>query len=166
MTTNNSPHEIEIKCFRNKRLEDVPLLYEAAYFFLEELLKNYKRVYPVNVKVKLSNGTVVAEDGSLNDGTVIRELANGIVTYTIELSNQLPFFELVSTIAHEMTHVVQFERGYLTFQGDNWIWKGTDYGTNPYKVKNVDKELPWEYDAVCKEISLTRKFVKKHLSNW
>lgn len=166
MTQNTSPHTIQFKCYRNKRLEDVPTLHDAMEFFLDELFKRCTIGYKIKVLVELKNGSVVAEDGSSNAGLAHVDTIKGETWYRIELANDVPFLDLLSTLAHETIHVVQFATGRLKTDNDNWIWEGQEYGSNPYIGKEIDNQLPWEYDAYSKEVELTKKFVKKYYSNW
>ena len=87
--------------------------------------------------------------------------------YYVHLNNNVPFLELLSTLAHELVHVVQFATGRLENE-ENWIWEGTDYGDNPYQndAELDSANLPWEYEAHTKEIVLAKKFVKQYYSNW
>ena len=161
---NLSPHNIVIKCFRNKRLEDVPTLYQAVEFFLDELLKRCTIAYKLNVLVTLRNGVLIdRDDGSQNVGLVEETEIKGETWYKIDLSNDLSFLELLSTLAHECVHMVQFATGRLK-SGDSWVWDGVDYG-DAYEGDGVDKDLPWEYDAYTKESELCKKFIKHYFSN-
>lgn len=166
MKTNKSRHNVHIRSYRNKRLEDLPTLYEAMEFFLDELFKRCTLDYTLNIKVDLRNGSLIAEDGSHNDGLAHQTTIKGETWYHIELSNDAPFLGLLSTLAHETIHVYQFATGRLKTDDDNWVWDGNEYGSNPYIGKEIDNQLPWEYDAYSKEIDLTKKFVKKYYSNW
>ena len=158
-------HNVHIKCFRNKRLEEVPILYDAMEFFLDNLFKRCTLDYKLNVLVTLRNGSIVDhEDGSTNVGLAEDTEIDGVRWFKIDLSNDLPFLELLTAMAHESVHVVQFATGRLQSQ-DNWIWDGVDYGPNPYKDDDkLDRKLPWEYDAYRKEVELSRKFIKKFYS--
>ena len=166
MTKKKSRHNVIIKAHRNKRLEDVPTLYDAVEFFLEELLKRCTIDYRLNIKIVLKYGDVIAADGSKNVGLAWEHSTKGNKWYIVHISNDAPFLEMLSTIAHEMVHVVQFATGRLVIdEDDNWIWDGVNKG-KAYKGTEVDNQLPWEYDAYSKEIELSRKFVKKFYSNW
>lgn len=162
----HSPHNIVIKCFRNKRLEEVPTLYRAVEFFLDELLKRCTIAYKLNVLVTLRNGTLIDhDDDSQNVGLVEETEIKGKTWYKLDVSNDLSFLELLSTLAHECVHIVQFATGRLHSE-DNWIWDGVDYGENPYADdERVDRDLPWEYDAYTKESELCKKFIKHYFSH-
>jgi hypothetical protein len=82
------------------------------------------------------------------------------------LNDNVPFLELLSTLAHETVHVVQFATGRLRIEDEDWIWEGKNYGPKPYIGEEVDNQLPWEYDAYSKEPELARKFVKQYYSIW
>lgn len=165
MTTKKKrKHKIIIKSYRNKRLEEVPILYDAIEFFLDELLKRCTIEYKINLLVTLRNGIVIADDGSHNVGIASEKTIKGKNWYTIDVSNDVPFLELLSTIAHETVHVIQYATGRLKNEYD-WIWDGANYGPNPYTGKSIDNKLPWEYDAYTKETELSRKFVKFYYLN-
>lgn len=168
MTRKNvSRHTIDVKTFRNRRKSDVPTLLNAVEFFLDELLKRCIIAYKLNIKVTLNNGPVKGDDKSLNDGLAWEhESGTGVKWFHIHLNDNVPFLELLSTLAHETVHVVQFATGRLRTEDDDWIWEGKNYGPKPYIGKEVDNQLPWEYDAYSKETELSRKFVKQYYSIW
>ncbi len=162
----DSPHTIQIKTFRNKRLEDVPVLYEAVKFFLDELFKRCTIEYKLNIRIAFRKGQCIADDdGSRNEGLVEEVVVKGETWYYIAISNDASFLDILSTIAHELVHVHQFATGRLNSE-DDWTWEGVSYGEHPYTGTELDNQLPWEYDAYSKEIELARKFVKQHYSNW
>lgn len=168
MTSKNvSRHTIDVKTFRDRRKSDVPTLLNAVEFFLDELLKRCTIAYKLNIKVTLKNGPVKGDDKSLNDGLAWEhESGTGVKWFHIHLNDNVPFLELLSTLAHETVHVVQFATGRLRIEDDDWIWEGKNYGPKPYIGKEVDNQLPWEYDAYSKEPELARKFVKQYYSIW
>lgn len=165
MTSKKSQHNIQIKSYRNRRVEEFPILLRAMEFFLDELLKRCTLEYKLNLKVSLRNGPVLDDDGIENEGLAWEHKIKDETWYTIHLNNDSPFLELLSTLAHESVHVVQFATGRLKFNGE-WIWDGVSYGEEPYRDTDLDTKLPWEYDAYSKEIELSRKFIKKFYSNW
>jgi len=166
-TTFSGRHTIEIKTYRDRRKRDVPTLLNAVNFFLDELLKRCTIMYSLNIKVMLKNGPVKGDDKSVNDGLMWEhESSTGVKWFHIHLNDNVPFLELLSTLAHEMVHVVQFATGKLRIEYGQWIWKGISYGPAPYMGKDVDNDLPWEYDAYSKEPELARKFVKQYYSIW
>lgn len=168
MTVKNArKHKLEIKTFRNRRESEVPVLLNALNFFLDELLKRCTITYKLNIKVTLKNGPVSDSDKSVNDGLAWEHESDaGEKWYTIHLNDTVPFLELLSTLAHETVHVVQFATGRLK-SDPVWMWEGKDYGLTPYTGdEEVDNQLPWEYDAYSKEVELARKFVKQYYSIW
>lgn len=162
-----STHNVIIKCSHNKRSEEVEILHEAMIFFLDDLLKRCTIDYKLNVEVKLrSNKRLTSDDGAENVGLAHSSFKKGQRWFHIELANDRPFLELLSTLAHESIHVSQLATGRLQITDDDWIWEGTSYGQEPYIGEDSDHQLPWEYDAYSKEIDLTKKFVKKYYSSW
>jgi hypothetical protein len=169
MTHSFTKHRIEVKTFRNRHQSEKPILEIAMQFFLDELLKRCTIRHKLNVKVVLRNGPVKSrDDASINDGLAWEHESNGEKWFHIHLNDSVPFLELLSTLAHETVHVVQFATGRLRIdENDNWLWEGTNYGPNPYKgIEVIDTRLPWEYDAYSKEIDLARRFVKHYYSVW
>lgn len=163
-------HSIEIKTFRNKHLDDVPTLINAVEFFLDELLKRCTIDHKLSIKVTLKGGPLKdkEDDASIIDGLAWeREDADGGRLFHIQLNGNTPFLELLSTLAHETVHVVQFALGRLRNEDGEWFWDGSSYGLEPYTGdEDVDNQLPWEYDAYSKEVELARKFIKQYYSIW
>lgn len=163
-----SRYVIEIKTFRNRRINDAPVLEQASNFFLDNLLKRCTISHKLNVTIILKNGAVKGVDNSLNDGLAWEnDVIDGVRSFTIHLDDTQPFLAILSTLAHELTHVVQFVTNRLRFDGDDWVWDGKNFGPSPYTGDNdIDCELPWEYDAYSKEPELARKFTKHYYSIW
>ena len=166
MTDTDSKHYISFKFPRSKRREEADVLMNAANFFLDELLKRCTIDYSLNIKISLKTGYCHV-DGSENEGLAWSRMINETRWYYVHLNNNVPFLELLSTLAHELVHVVQFATGRLKNE-ENWIWDGMDYGENPYQndAELDSANLPWEYEAHTKEIVLAKKFVKQYYSNW
>ncbi len=164
--TKRKSHVIQFKSYRNKRLEEIPMLRAALIFFLDNLFKRCTIDYKLNIRVELKNGSVKHADGTKNDGLAWEEEIKGVTWYVINLANDVPFLEMLSTLAHETVHITQFATGRLVInEKDEWIWEGKNHG-KAYKGKEIDNQLPWEYDAYSKEVELSRKFVKQFYSNW
>lgn len=164
----HTTHSIEIKTFRNRHIQDVPTLLNASNFFLDNLLKRCTIGHKLNVTIKLKNGPVKDADHGLNEGLAWEnDVVGDTRSFTVHINDQQSFLEILSTLAHELTHVVQFATGRLRFDGDDWIWDGKNFGPTPYTGDiDVDCELPWEYDAYSKEPELARKFTKHYYSIW
>lgn len=163
-------HNLEISTSYNRHANDVQTLVDALEFYLDELLKRCTIDYRLNIKVKLRKGPLKGDDGnSLNDGLAWEvSTSTGEVWYHIHLNDDVPFLELLSTLAHETTHVVQMATGRLKHDdNDVWIWEGKEFGSEPYTgLDHIDNQLPWEYDAYSREVELARKFTKQFYSNW
>lgn len=165
MTRTPSPHTIEFKTFHNRHVTDIATLHNAIDFFLDTLLKRCTIDYKLNIKVDLKKGPLDSDDSSIVDGYAW-EQANG-KWFNIQLNGSVPFLELLSTLAHETVHVVQFATGRLKITDEEWLWEGKSYGDMPYKcIEELDNQLPWEYDAYSKDIELARKFVRQYYSTW
>ena len=119
MTNTDSKHYISFKFPRSKRREEADILLSAANFFLDELLKRCTIDYSLNIKISLKTGYCHA-DGSENEGLAWSRMINETRWYYVHLNNNVPFLELLSTLAHELVHVVQFATGRLKNE-ENWI---------------------------------------------
>ncbi len=71
-------------------------------------------------------------------------------------------------VAHELTHVLQYVRGDLSFKGDTFIWKGkpaikaVDYN----KLSHAQyAKLPWELEAIKNQKTKGREFVSTRLKD-
>lgn len=169
MTPKKPRHQLEIKTFRNRHASDVPTLLNAMEFFLDELLKRCTIAYKLNIKITFKGGPLkLDEDATIIDGLAWEhETGTGDKWFHIQLNSDVPFLELLSTLAHETVHVVQFATGRLRTTDDDWCWDGKSFGSEPYTgIEEVDNQLPWEYDAYSKEVELARKFVKQYYSIW
>lgn len=83
--------------------------------------------------------------GYVNSADLDRGIAN---VYFVD--GYLPV--ALSSIGHELTHVIQYKTGDLGFDGDTILWKrrpaisGTDYA----KLNQAEHaQLPWEREAVA-----------------
>ncbi len=163
---NKTRHNIRIKSYRNKRIEETAILKDAIQFFLDDLLKRCTLDHKVNVELHLKKGKEIhSSDGSKSAGLCGCYLYGKVVWYTIEVGVDVPFLEMLSTIAHESVHIAQYVTGRLNSENE-FVWDGIPYGEEPYTGTELDSKLPWEYDAYSKEPELAKKFVKKYYSNW
>jgi len=67
-------------------------------------------------------------------------------------------------LAHEITHVLQFERGDLGYSPTHLVWKGRPYITNEdYKsISQQDHaDLPWEQEAERAESTKPMEFIRE-----
>lgn len=158
-------HNIQIKFYRNKRIEEEEILRSAVQFFLDELFKRCTIKHKTNIDLIITKGDIISSDGRANAGMCEGYCNDDENRYTIQVAGDAPFLEMLSTIAHECVHVAQYVTGRLRGD-DRYIWDGKDYGPNPYKNNQLDAELPWEYDAYSKESELSKKFVAKYYSCW
>ena len=78
-----------------------------------------------------------------------------IKKYTLLIRSNVGSSELLSIICHEMVHLNQMNKGWLSIVGYDFKWKGKFYpGSTPYF------DRPWEQDAVKEQSEIERK-VKK-----
>jgi hypothetical protein len=75
--------------------------------------------------------------------------------YVLTIKKNLPIFELVGTICHEMIHVKQYARKELRYVNGATMWKKSKISDN---VDYLDQ--PWEKEAYKKEEALTIECLK------
>lgn len=142
------------------------MLQDAALFFLDILLKRCTIDYRLDVRIYLMQPRKAKpKEPMVEIGQATEMLTKEHVWYKIDLSNDLNTLDMLTTLAHELVHVVQFVTGRLHSEED-WIFEGKNYGEDPYKGTEADTKLPWEHEAYSKEVELAKKFVKKYYSNW
>jgi hypothetical protein len=79
----------------------------------------------------------------------------GINTMLVVLKPTRNWINLGITLAHELTHVAQFAKGYLKPVAKGTIWKGKFYGRNhPYL------DQPWEIQAFAKQEIVFRRAIE------
>ena len=79
----------------------------------------------------------------------------GINTMLVVLKPTRNWINLGVTLAHELTHVAQFAKGYLKPVAKGTIWKGKFYGRNhPYL------DQPWEIQAFARQEIVFRRAIE------
>ena len=79
----------------------------------------------------------------------------GINTMLVVLKPTRNWINLGITLAHELTHVAQFAKGYLKPVAKGTIWKGKFYGRNhPYL------DQPWEIQAFARQEIVFRRAIE------
>jgi hypothetical protein len=134
--------------------------------FLESLLKH---VIPQCYHDKLSVKLVMAiNDKSTHlDGNLGQALKKSKYNYIVSVDRTATVDDILVTLAHEAVHVAQFVTGKLNSKKINgkihWFWKDKNYGHGVYEIsKSPDGqflELPWEAEAVKKELPLVKKIL-------
>ena len=74
--------------------------------------------------------------------------------YSLHLRNDVPYFDLLSIICHEMIHLEQYNDNQLKLEGTTFIWKGIKYEGVPYW------DRPWEIEARKRQYDIEKQ-VKK-----
>ena len=97
---------------------------------------------------------VVKVDQDLEEmGTTIPLI--GINTFLVVLKPTRNWVTLGVTLAHELTHVAQFAKGYLKPTAKGTMWKGRLYKRNhPYL------DQPWEIQAFAKQEIVFRRAIE------
>ena len=79
----------------------------------------------------------------------------GINTMLVVLKPTRNWINLGITLAHELTHVAQFAKGYLKPTAKGTMWKGKLYKRNhPYL------DQPWEIQAFAKQEIVFRRAIE------
>ena len=116
-----------------------------------KILSNNKKLRKLATKVakvlKISSDAMVmiSYNTNLPYGCLGRMAMIKENTYIVEIGN-LTKKDTLTTIAHEMIHVAQYDRGDLVqkrnlFTGTKVLWKGVDHTNTEYRSK------PWEIEA-------------------
>ena len=97
---------------------------------------------------------VVKVDPDLQEmGTTIPLM--GINTMLVVLKPTRNWINLGITLAHELTHVAQFAKGYLKPTAKGTMWKGKLYKRNhPYL------DQPWEIQAFARQEIIFRRAIE------
>jgi|TARA_B110000967_G_C18294385_1_gene275323 hypothetical protein len=80
----------------------------------------------------------------MEDGVMGKANDNG----SIVINKDLDPSKIDGVIAHEKVHLDQMERGDLSYDKDNVIWKGKKYSRA--NMEEGAKNLPWEAEAYKK----------------
>lgn len=133
------------KLFRNNNKVD-DLIKEAIHFYTKELGIN-KESITINLKTKFSEGPTYIY-GWIEKYNKVEMLG----TYDLIIHLNYNIFTILSTVAHEIIHVEQWEKGDLVEIDNKTIWKGEDHTFTDYDNR------PWEVDAFKREKDLANKF--------
>lgn len=133
------PSTFYYKNFRDNKEVRV-LIKQAAKFYCKELGVN-----PKKIKIK-----TIWPSQLFN--TVNGFVVNKNDKYNIYLYMNHNKYNILETLAHEIIHAHQYERGDLRDHGINIIWKNKDYTQVPYYNR------PWEIEAFTNEKPLAKKF--------
>jgi hypothetical protein len=97
---------------------------------------------------------VIKVDPDLDEqGTTIPLM--GINTMLVVLKPTRNWINLGVTLAHELTHVAQFAKGYLKPTAKGTMWKGKLYKRNhPYL------DQPWEIQAFARQEIIFRRAIE------
>jgi len=86
--------------------------------------------------------------------------------FVIELNRNLPYYEQVETLAHEMVHLKQFARNeWKMYEQDGlYSWMGRRIYVPDDKFSERYRKLPWEKEAYLSEPWLAG-FYREHCEN-
>ena len=138
------PSNIIYKNFRdNKKVEK--LILEAAKFYYTEL--GIKGNPHITVNPMWSPELFFDTHGYV-------QKKPGKDSFQVVIYINHNIYSILETVAHEIIHVHQYNRGDLINCGIRKLWKGKDHTETEYW------ERPWEKEAFKNEKSLAKKFFK------
>ena len=100
--------------------------------------------FKINPPYHIDNTPIYKVD--FKDGAVHGVTLN---TGAIVINRHLPTDVESQTVSHEMVHVDQIKRGDLSYDDKYVYWCGKKYPRS--KMKEGDKNLPWEKEAYTKQ---------------
>ena len=122
------------------------LLQQAILFFSNELNITKGSVYDVKYFDTLDNAEAsISYEGNL--------------TYFIKIKKNKFFICQLSTLAHELIHAQQMDRGELQVFPGYIMWKGQRHN-NVVITQEKWEDLPWEQDAIKRQHALSVEFLK------
>lgn len=141
------------KCPDKKKRERIR---RCAKFFIAELLPKKKRL---SIKIFLESGLLKKHEMSGSCGAEDEQTNKRHYEFTIHLEQTLSEYDILSILAHELTHVKQYATGQLLYDPKcvtNSIWEGKVYDDTKIKYE----KQPWEIDAVKHEVLLIGKLLQ------
>ena len=136
-------------CSNDKVLKQC--LSRASVFFLNALLPNKRNI---DIIVRVVDDLVKKENAYGECYNYSNKIHPS--KYVIQLNAGMSPYETITTLAHEMVHVKQFDKGELVFFPRHTKWKKERFE----KDAVYTSEYPWEWEAERLEKKLTRLFRK------
>lgn len=138
-------------CSNDKPLKKC--LSRASIYFLNQLLPKKRNI---DILVRIVENLL----GKENAYGECYDYSNRInpSKYMIQLNGGMTPYETVTTLAHEMVHVKQFDKRELIFLSTCTKWEKERFE----KDINYTSEYPWEYEAEKLEKELTASFRNTH----
>ena len=155
---------INVKIKGKKRIEDAFTIEDATRFFLQELTVGQTIENFPKVTVELTSS--IKYNGEDTDLAASMDVIEDENHYIVSLLNDVPFLEMIKSLAHECVHLVQYaSKKLIVLDNDEYIWDNYSYGKAPYLIPHEEyKELLWEKEAYEKELPLAQKFVTMQLT--
>jgi hypothetical protein len=134
----------------DKKLKN--LMLRASHFFIKALMPRKRKL---SVAVFMQKNLLVEEGAYASCYQM--DYYNTGCDYTILLDADQSFETIVSSLAHEFTHIKQFVCKELTILNGNYCakWKGVKFSDD-----SDYEEMPWELEAYTFEQKLTQAFFK------
>jgi len=134
-------------CSKDKILKEC--LTKASIYFLGKLLPR-KRNIEIVIRIVDNLLTKEIAYGECYNYSTRDRPSN----YIIQLEGRMKPYDILSTLAHEMVHIKQFDKKELVFFANYTRWKGERYDDN---ISYVD--YPWEHESEKIEIELSNSFM-------
>lgn len=140
------------------------IIKQAVDFFAKKIL-SYEQILEINsIKVILCNNF-----RNLGECYKKDKETDGKSDFILRINREIPFPDIISTVAHEMVHLHQFISKQLISTDDNWIWKNKKYDNDIYKMHKATEEsqkhIPWEKVAYAKEAKLAKQFFNHYFNS-
>ena len=132
------------KMFRdNEKAEN--LIRESVHFFARQL--------EIENEPEIELSLIFPKTPVLTRGSMYKKRRDP-EGYFIKVHMNAHIYSLIDTVAHEMIHVKQFNRGDLKVIGPRTIYQETDHTDTEYDNQ------PWEIEAFEESPKLSEKFLK------
>jgi hypothetical protein len=143
---------------RKQEKTNVEIYRKAIEFFANELIpKKLQKYLHVSVTFKKFKG----KEKKTEYGATYQVRKN---SYKIEINSLKEFHHIISTLAHEMTHVAQGRKGRLVYTNTGFVWKKKFWHFDKVDATlEAHNEAPWEQEAIKNEKELTKRFFREVL---
>jgi hypothetical protein len=145
---------MQFKLHQRKSDKGNTLLYKKAIeFFVDALLSKTKQ-NKLKIKIIIKNFKKNPNKELGNCAQVNR------YNYIIEINKNQSFPSVISTLAHEISHVRQGVMGKLVMTTIGFVWNGKLFKSVDIDNASVYNDSAWEKEAFSNEVKLTKIFFK------
>lgn len=152
---------IKISIYRCKDKVLRERLRRCARFFIERLMPN-KRALIIKIFMHEDLYETEKMSGSCGIDDTYPMIKGRINNFKIALDTKLSTSDMLSILAHELTHARQYTTGQLVYdlnRPEISIWEGKEYNDEKIKYENH----PWEKDARKNEVILLEELMKSEI---